>query len=133
MFGYKKLNAYIESMNLVKSVYALLKNYPAVEQYALCDQIRRAVLSIPSNIAEGMGRISPKEQLRFIEIAFGSLMEIDCQFEISVELGYITLEQFDNIELQIQNIAKLLSGLRAKRIEILQNKLYANDSITANQ
>ncbi len=76
-YNYKDLEAYKESKTLVKQVYALLKQFPREEQYALCDQLRRAVISVPSNIAEGSGRYSVKEQLHFIEIAYGlSLIHI---------------------------------------------------------
>ena len=82
------------------------------EKYALCDQIRRAVVSVPSNIAEGLGRFAIKERLHFIEIAYGSLMEVMCQLEIAELLNYITNETTTLLEKDITNIAKMLSGLR---------------------
>ena len=72
-YDYKQLDVYIESKRLVKMVYELLRKFPKEEQYALCDQLRRAVISVPSNIAEGLGRYSVKEQVHFLEIAYGSL------------------------------------------------------------
>lgn len=103
----------------MKEVYALLDKYPVKEQYALCDQLRRAVMSIPSNVAEGMSRRSVKEQIHFLEIAYGSLMEVLCQMELSQDLGYITIEEYNQVEKRIETIAKLLSGLRSS----LNNKL----------
>ena len=91
-YSYKNLEAYKESKTLVKQVYTLLKQFPREEQYALCDQLRRAVISVPSNIAEGSGRTSAKDQAHFFEMAFGSLMEVDCQMEIAHDLGYVSLE-----------------------------------------
>ena len=79
---------------------------------ALCDQLRRASVSVPSNIAEGMSRLSDKEKVHFIEISYGSLMEVLCQMEISKELNYVTEEQMKDIENQITIIAKQLSKLR---------------------
>ena len=75
-------------------------------------QIQRAVVSIPSNIAEGMGRFSNKERVHFLEIANGSLMEVMCQLELSLLLGYISQQQFDEQELFISETTKMLVGLR---------------------
>ena len=97
----------------------MLSSFPKEENYALCDQLRRAVISIPSNIAEGMGRTSIKEQIHFIEIAYGSLYGVMCQIEIAKELGYITDLQLAKIEESVVDIAKPLSGLRSKRIGLL--------------
>ena len=91
-YSYKNLEAYKESKKLVKQVYALLKKFPKEETYALCDQLRRAVISVPSNIAEGSGRTSAKDQAHFFEMAFGSLMEVDCQIDIAKDLGYVSSE-----------------------------------------
>ncbi len=113
-FNYRKLIVYSKSKDLVKSTYSLLKKFPKEEQYALCDQIRRAVISVPSNIVEGNARASEKEKARFFDIAYGSLMESLCQLEIAKELHYISNEELLSIELQVQEIAKLLSALRLK-------------------
>lgn len=113
-FNYRKLIVYSKSKDLVKSTYSLLKKFPKEEQYALCDQIRRAVISVPSNIVEGNARASGKEKARFFDIAYGSLMESLCQLEIAKELHYISNEELLSIELQVQEIAKLLSALRLK-------------------
>ena len=119
LFSYRNLQAYQSSKQLVTDIYSLLKHFPKEETYSLCDQLRRAVVSIPSNIAEGMGRVSLKEQIHFIEIAFGSLYEVMCQVEIAKDLGYITDLKFVEIERSVTSIAKMLSGLRAKRIKAL--------------
>ena len=120
LFSYRSLKAYQCSKQLVTEIYRLLKFFPKEETYSLCDQLRRAVISIPSNIAEGMGRTSVKEQIHFIEIAFGSLYEVMCQIELAKDLGYITTLQLTEIEVSVCEIAKLLSGLRAKRMKIQQ-------------
>lgn len=118
LFSYRNLVAYQRAKVLVIEVYKLLKLFPKEENYALCDQLRRAVISIPSNIAEGMGRVSIKEQIHFIEIAFGSLSEVMCQIELAKDLNYITANQIMEIENLVRDIAKLLSGLRTKRLNI---------------
>lgn len=115
--NYRTLVAYTEAKELVKIVYALLKKFPKEEQYALCDQLRRAVISIPSNIAEGMGRFSQKEQVHFLEIAFGSLMEVGAQIDVACDLNYISVNDLDVVDQKIDVVASLLSGLRNKRIE----------------
>lgn len=103
-------------MDLVEHVYALLKTFPKEEQYALCDQLRRAVVSVPSNIAEGMGRYSNKEKVHFLEISYGSLMETYCQLNIAKRLGYISEEVLKGLASEIENIARPLSGLRGSLI-----------------
>ncbi len=113
---YKKLDAYIESKKLVKMVYTLLRDFPKEEQFALCDQLRRAVISVPSNIAEGFGRYSVKEQLHFLEIAYGSLREVDCQMDVALDLGYITQEASEEIARQINKVSAIIAGLRNKRL-----------------
>ena len=111
-FGFRDLRVYQTSRDLVKTIYSVLAAYPSNEQYALCDQLRRASVSVPSNIAEGMSRSSDKEKAHFIEISYGSSMEVLCQMEISKELNYVTEEQMKDIENQITIIAKQLSKLR---------------------
>ena len=98
-FFYKNLDAYKVAKELTTYIYSLLKNYPAYEQYAMCDQIRRAAVSVPSNIAEGMGRMAVKERLHFIDISNGSLYEVLCQLDISQSLGYISEEELNKAEL----------------------------------
>ena len=81
--------------------------------FALCDQIRRAIISVPSNLAEGSGRISTKEQLHFYEIAYGSLMEAYNQLIIASDLKYIDENNLKGIQPQIDVVARMLNGLRA--------------------
>ena len=113
LYRFEKLNVWAEAKQLVVMVYGLLKKFPIEERFALCDQLRRAVISVPSNIAEGTGRMSVKEQIHFMEIAYGSLMETYCQLQISLELGYITEEDLKATKEKITVVAKLLSGFRA--------------------
>jgi len=110
---FRDLEAYKESKKLVKEVYRLLKKFPREEQYALCDQLRRAAISVTSNIAEGSGRTSIKEKVHFIEFSYGSLMEVLSQLDIATDLGYITVEEFNNFEVMEDKVASLISGLRA--------------------
>ena len=116
MAHFQNLIVYQQAKDLVKLVYRLMKKFPSDERYALCDQLRRSVISIPSNIAEGMGRIAEKEQSHFINIAFGSLMEVLAQMDIAKDLEYISQEEYLHIEKLVNEISKMLSSLRAKRI-----------------
>ena len=119
-FSYRKLDAYQKAKEFVLFVYSLLKLFPKEEQYALCDQLRRAAVSIPSNIAECMGRVSVKEQIHFIEIAFGSLNEVMCQLELACDLNYISQQQLQVSEEFTKELTRMLSGLRNVRMERLK-------------
>lgn len=112
VFSYRKLIAYQKAKEVVKRTYKLLKKFPSEERYAMCDQLRRSSVSITSNIAEGINRFSAKDKVHFIEIAFGSLMEVSSQMEIAEELGYITAEDRLSMDGLVTEVAKLLSGLR---------------------
>ena len=116
-FTYRKLRVYQQSKKLVLVIYDLLKYFPKEENYALCDQLRRAVISIPSNIAEGISRASRKEQIHFLEISFGSLNEVMCQIEIANELGIISQENLSLVEYYYKLIAQMLSGLRRSIVD----------------
>ena len=111
-FYYRKLKVYHQSKEIVVDIYNLSKHFPPQESYGLTNQIQRAAVSIPSNIAEGMGRFSIKERLHFIEISYGSLMEVMCQLEIAETLNYITNEDLAIEEKKITEVAKMLIGLR---------------------
>lgn len=121
-YNYKDLDLYKAAKDLVLSVYALLRKFPKEEQYALCDQLRRAAISIPSNIAEGMGRVSTKEQIHFLEIAYGSLREVDCQLDIANDLAYISDEELIEIENKLEKVAALIAGMRNQRSASLNAK-----------
>ena len=107
--SYKELIAWQKGMELVRRVYALTKNFPKVEQYRLVDQLTRAVVSVPSNIAEGFGRSTNKDFAHFVVQARGSLFEVETQLIIANELGFI-----GDITIDIEGVAelgKVLNGL----------------------
>ncbi len=115
-FSFEALEVYQKSRVLVSDIYRLLRCFPQDERYGLCDQLRRASTSITANIAEGSGRQSPKEKIHFIEISYGSLMEVFCELQTATDLKYITESKLDEMRLQITDIAKMLSGLRTSFI-----------------
>ena len=111
--SFRDLDAYKAGKVLIKEVYRLLKKFPKEEQYAMCDQLRRAAISITSNIAEGSGRVSNKEKVHFLEFSYGSLMEVLSQMDVACDLEYITTEDFNNIEVLVENVGRPLSGLKS--------------------
>lgn len=111
-FGYRNLVAYIKAREVVRNVYRLVKQFPKEEQFALSNQMRRAAVSITSNIAEGMTRYSNKDKVHFLEISYGSLMEIMSQLEVAEDQNYISHNEFLNMEALIADVARLLSGLQ---------------------
>ena len=122
-FGYRKLIAYVKACEVRRKVYRLIKNFPKEEQFALCDQLRRAAVSITSNIAEGMTRYSNKDKTHFLEISFGSLMEVMSQFEVAYDEKYINEDDFNNMETLIAETARVLSGLQNSFNSSTDNKL----------
>jgi four helix bundle protein len=118
-YAFEKMKAWQEARNLVVLVYKLLDDFPNFEKYALCDQIRRSIVSVPSNLAEGSGRVSPKEQLHFYEISYGSLMESYNQLILAADLKYISNDELEGIFPQIDTVARMLNGLRSSIIKKL--------------
>lgn len=120
-FSFEKLEVYDKARALVSDVYRIQGELPKEEKYGLGDQIRRAAVSITANLAEGSGRQSIKEKIHFIEISYGSLMEVFCELQTACDLGYMSEEQFDNLRPQFTDIAKMLSGLRSSLEKKLNN------------
>ena len=112
MKSFRELDVWQKSMDLVDAVYEIVKAFPAEERYALGDQLRRAVVSIPSNIAEGFGRETHKDFAHFLTQARGSLYEVDTQLEIAARRKYVA---FESLPRPLMNdIASMLFGLTRK-------------------
>ena len=118
---FKNLIVYQKSKELVKQVYALLKQFPDDKRFALCGQMRRAAISVPSNIVEGMARLSTKDQSHFLNIAYGSLMELYAQLDIAHDLGYVSEDDFAKIEVNIDEIDKMIVSLTYIRKQTSSN------------
>ena len=101
-----------KSMDLAKEIYAASRNYPKDETYGLVSQMRRAVVSVPANIAEGQGRQSRGEFLQFLGIAKGSLSELETLLALSQTLGYLTTCDSDRLSKHCDEIGRLLTNLR---------------------
>lgn len=111
-YSFEKLMVYQTARKLVKKVYILLRRFPTEERYGLCDQLRRSIVSVQSNIAEQSGRTSIKEKVHFLEIAYGSLMEAYCQLDLAFDLGYITKEELAPIKNLFFDTSRLIFGLK---------------------
>lgn len=116
-FTFEKLVAWQKARVLVKEVYRLIAKFPATEKYGLGNQLGRAIVSVPSNLAEGCGRPSLKERVHFYEIAYGSLMESYTQLTLAHDLGMITEEDLKAVRPMAGEIARMISGLRKSLLE----------------
>ena len=111
---YRELIVWQKAMRLVTLVYEATRAFPKEEIYALTSQVRRCAVSIPSNIAEGNGRKSRTDYVRFLQISVGSLYELETQVEIAKNLGYLTAQVFDERTLFMREIERMLSSLVRK-------------------
>ena len=118
-YNFEKLEVWNDARHFVKAVYNITSHFPDKEKFGLSSQIQRASVSVVSNIAEGVSRNSVKEQIRFVEMAYGSLMEVYCQLYIAVDLGYIISELFETIKTEIDKIANKLNALNRSLIKRL--------------
>jgi four helix bundle protein len=109
--SYRELQVWRLSMQLTKDVYAVTKNFPSDERFGLISQLRRAAVSIPSNIAEGQARYSQREFLRFLSNARGSLAEVETQLLLSTELGYVPESEMQKLTRKTAEVGRLLNGL----------------------
>lgn len=108
--NHKELDVWKKGMDLVEMVYSISNSFPEAERFGLTSQIRRAAISIPSNIAEGAARKSDKELLQFVSIALGSLAEIETQYLIAIRLGFLKIDK--SITCLINDEKQLLLGFR---------------------
>ena len=110
MFRFQKLKVYTLAKEIVIYNYKLTKSFPDQERYSLVQQMNRAAISIPSNIAEGTSRNSIKDRIHFINIAYASLMELTCQTEIALDLKYINLDEYNEFINKSKNLSVKLSN-----------------------
>ena len=120
-YSFEKLEVWNDARNLVKMIYLHTNNFPERERFGLSSQMQRAVVSIVSNIAEGVSRNSVKEKIRFVELAYGSLMELYCQLYVSVDLAYLTPNTFTLIRVEIDKIANKANALKRSFIKQLNS------------
>ena len=116
--SYKELNVWQKSYKLCLHIYKVTKRFPKDEMYGLTSQIRRSAVSIPSNIAEGYGRKTTLDYVRFLYIAYGSVCELETQTMISGDLGYVGKERLQELREEIGDVERMLKAM----IKSLENK-----------
>ena len=112
--SHKKLDIWNFSLELVSKIYALTSQFPKDELFGLSTQLRRASISVSSNIAEGLSRTSKLEKIRFLEIARSSLVEIDTQLEIGLKLNFVQKEELVEIEKLLNSLFAMITSLKKK-------------------
>ena len=112
MHNFKELKTWQEGIDLVLKIYQMTGAFPNEEKFGLISQMRRCAVSIPSNIAEGAGRSTDKSFAHFLDISYGSSCELETQIIISSRLGFISLEQFKEIEIRIHKIQKMIFNFK---------------------
>ena len=115
-YSFEKLQVWVEAKELTKHIYKITKKFPNDERFGLISQLRRASISICSNIAEGVSRSTGKDKARFMTIAFSSAVEVVNQLIISYELEFITLPQYEDLRKQLESITNKLNALRKYQI-----------------
>ncbi|WP_158861638.1 four helix bundle protein [Lunatibacter salilacus] len=111
-YGFEKLGVWQKSRELVKDIYLATNQFPSDEKFGLTSQLRRAIISVSSNIAEGSSRRGQKDQARFYEIAFGSLIEVLNQLILAQDLEYLDTNSVETIRPKIDDIGRMLNALR---------------------
>lgn len=109
--SFRDLLVWQKAMILVTDVYRATEAFPSREMYGLTNQVRRSAVSVPSNVAEGKGRLSKKEFIQFLGTARGSLCEMQTQLEIAKNLGYLQTEHFKQLDVQSREVGRIINGL----------------------
>jgi four helix bundle protein len=127
--GYRELVVWQKAMELVTQIYGLTEAFPKNEGFGLTSQVRRAVVSVPSNIAEGKGRDSTREFIHYLYISYGSLMETETQIQIAANLSYITQADADRCIVKSNEVGRLLNGLiRSLKSSVADGRRLTTDN-----
>ena len=129
--SYKDLKVWNKAMDLTTMVYDALKTFPPKEEYGLSSQMRRSSVSIPSNIAEGYGRNSTLDYCRFLQIALGSVYELETQVELARRLDYVDNDTANKLATQLTEVGRMLNSL-INKIKLDKNKLQNTNNQTDN-
>ena len=114
--AHKKLDVWISATELVKEIYSITKLFPKEEQFGLISQLRRASVSVVSNLSEGLSRYTDAEKKRFLEIARSSVVEIDAQIELAIKLNFCSKDQIQNIDELLNRTFAMLTNLIKKHL-----------------
>jgi len=128
MHNFRKLDIWLDGVELADTIYTLTASFPKTEIYGLSSQMQRAAVSVPSNIAEGSGKGSDRDFARFVSISLGSLFELETQIEIAYRRGYISTENYYALRPRIESLQKRIYNLR----EHLAPDLDATPATPAN-
>ena len=112
MHNFRKLDTWLDGVELADTIYTLTASFPKTEIYGLSSQMQRAAVSVPSNIAEGSGKGSDRDFARFLSISLGSLFELETQIEIAYRRGYISTENYYALRPRIESLQKRIYNLR---------------------
>jgi four helix bundle protein len=116
-YSFEKLEVWKDSKELVKKIYACTEQFPKAEIYGIVSQMRRAAISISSNLAEGSGRTNQKDQAHFFQLAYSSAIELLNQLIISLELQYLETETYTEARSMIEGLTVKINSLRKQRLE----------------
>lgn len=117
LLPHEKLDVWHLSREIAGTIYKITAGYPRTEQFGLVNQVRRAAVSVMSNLAEGSGRTSTRDQSHFSQIAYGSLMELDAQLQLSSDLGFLSDSNYEQIRMKITLLAQKISALRSSQLK----------------
>ena len=113
MRDFRKLDVWSRAHHLTPQVFETTKSFPSIERFGLSAQMRRSVVSIPSNIAEGAGRSTRRDYARFLDIALGSAHELDYQLQLARDLGYTDPDRYDELAKELVEVRSMAAGLKA--------------------
>ena len=122
MYSFEKLQVWKDIRSMIKDVYELTATLPEIEKFGLVMQMRRAAISVSSNLAEGSSRTSPKDQAHFYQMAYSSMMELLSQFIVSFDLKYISESNYLDIRQDIEGITYKLNSLRSTALKRINSK-----------
>jgi four helix bundle protein len=111
MGNYQELTVWKHAHGLALELYRCTAPFPERERYGITSQLRRAAISVPSNIAEGTGRVGNRDQARFLQVARGSVCELECQLLLARDIGYLTSEAWSALDNRCREVGKMLNGL----------------------
>ena len=117
VFPHEKLEVWRLAKALAGRVYLLTSRFPKDERFGLMDQMRRASVSVMSNLAEGCGRTSARDQAHFSQLAFGSLLELDAQHQLSLDLDFLSADDYQDIRHSVIELVKKISALRTSQLK----------------
>jgi four helix bundle protein len=117
LFPHEKLDTWRLAKALAVRVYLLTSSFPKDEQFGLVDKMRRASVSVMSNLAEGCGRTSARDQAHYSQIAFGSFLELDAQHQLALDLGFLNADDYQDIRHSVLELIKKISALRTSQLK----------------